>query len=469
MTRKKIFKPQSDILFVYPRRKKSQSRSRRTELFCPPDKSLSHRALFFAALSKHRWVIKNCLDAQDIDATLRLLSALGVRIRTRKKQSKTPIGVKSDLVVQSPGPRSFCEPVTPIDIGNSGTTARLGLGLLAGSSAGHVVLLGDASLSQRPMARVVAPLRLMGADIDGRQHGSLLPLAVRGGPLRSESLSIGIASAQVKSALLLAGVSIEGETTVELPVGSRDHTERCLQRLGADIRMAQSAGSEVINLIGPFEMPGGTFSIPADPSSAAFLITTALLVRQADETPFVLKHIVDNPTRLGFFYSLQRMGVDLAIVSQTRRSKVNYIEDVCDVVLQGERQQLKALQVSASDVPAMIDEVPLLMVLACFADGDSTFQGLSELRVKESDRLAKTIELIRMIGGKVLHRLDDVKVIGRGIRFVPKAFVFDAANDHRMAMLAATVAKAGAGRCKISGAASVNVSFPGFFAELEKI
>jgi 3-phosphoshikimate 1-carboxyvinyltransferase len=422
------------------------------DLRCPPDKSITHRAVMFAALAKGDSRIQHPLLGADCRSTMAAMSALGVTISID--------GVKGEVSVRSPGWDGWTSPAMPLDFGNSGTTTRLLAGLYAATPGLFVTCFGDASLSKRPMGRVVEPLRRAGAKISGRSGGGLLPLAIEGAKLKAMSHKVDKASAQVKSALVLAGLNTEGETTVTLPVGSRDHTEKMLRRFGAKLTTTTDGKTETISVTGPFRPAPGVFDVPGDPSSAAFLCVLGAI---AGDGELKVRRVLDNPTRTGFLTILDRMGAKVA--RQPSPDQGNVVEPVVDLTVRA-GAPLIAVDMEPTLAPTLIDEIPILAIAARFAKGTSRFRGLEELRVKESDRLAMTIALVTAAGGRAWAEGDDLFVEGTDAP-VP-AFTFDPDADHRLAMAAAVVAKVATGPCVIKDPDCVAVSFPDFFDVLAK-
>lgn len=427
-----------------------------TRLQCPPDKSVTHRSVMFAAMAEGRSLILDPLLGADCRSTMGVFRALGVNIREVSPPAQSGAGFA--LEVDSPGWSGWRSPLVPLDYGNSGTTARLLTGVFAASDGLFVTAFGDASLSQRPMARVVEPLRAQGAEIMGRDGGKLLPMAIRGRQLTPRASLVDKASAQVKSALLLAGLRCQGTTSVSLPAGGRDHTERMLRSMGAKIEVQQDLRAgvrhETITLVGPMTPRAGQYRIPGDPSSAAFLAAIAALASGS----ITISGVLDNPTRSGFVTVLRRLGVkiELGPIDPNAGS----LETMRDMLVLG-GSSLRGADFEAELAPSMIDEIPILAVVAAFAQGASRFRGLGELRVKESDRLSKTLELLHLAGAKAHAEGDDLIVAGGLNR--AEAFHYQPDYDHRLAMAASVLAKFAAGPCRIDEPECVTVSFPGYF------
>jgi 3-phosphoshikimate 1-carboxyvinyltransferase len=424
------------------------------EFVTPADKSLTHRAVMFACIAKGKSTIFEPLLGADCQSTIAAFQQLGCKIL----QSEP--GDKSCLKISSPGIAGFSNPTAPLNFGNSGTTARLMTGLLSSISHLTVSVFGDESLSVRPMSRVVDPLLQMGAAISGPSNGKFLPLTIKGTVLRAGSYEIDKASAQVKSALLLAGMGTSGVMTIRLPSGARDHTELLLLKLGAAIVVRQVDGIEEIQFTGPFDPPPIALEIPGDPSSAAFFAVLAAVLPGAK---IRLNKVLVNPTRTGYFSVLRRMGV---VIKERGLVNPNLMEACADVEFIGP-QALSPVTILSHEIPTLIDEIPILAVAALYALGESRFCGLGELRVKESDRLTATQNLILAAGGKAEILGDDLIITGQ--KMLRENITIDSLGDHRLAMAAGILAKTLRGESLIEGSAWVDVSFPGFFDTLNSI
>lgn len=431
---------------------------RKITILCGRDKSLTHRAIIFAAMANGVSVIKDPLLGQDCHSTIQCFEELGVKAELNSQTNS--------LTIHSNGLSAFQQPSKELDCGNSGTTARLLIGLFAAIPNLSLTLTGDESLSKRPMRRVVEPLKSLGAVIEGQNNADFLPLSIHGRKLQlpedQRRISIDKASAQIKSALLLAATQMEGDLELTLPAGSRDHTEIMLSKFGAKISRSQLQDEELIRFTGPWTPQAFHCKIPVDPSSAAFFAVYGLLRPQGE---LLLPEVLANPTRLGFLQVLQRMSKKISLFSEDDANK-ELLEPTCSLKVEG-GQNLTATNISAQEVPSLIDEIPILAVAAAFAKGKSSFYGLSELRVKESDRLEKTAELLTAAGAKVLINGDDFHIDGGLV--AAEGFHFDPAGDHRLAMAAAILAKRAKAPCRIKDPDCAFVSFPGFFEELERI
>jgi len=408
----------------------------------PGDKSIAHRAVMFNAAGRGEALVRGLPSGRDVASTLAAMARLGAVIERVGPDSVRVRG--RDLAFErAPG----C-----VDCENSGTTMRLLCGLLAGQQGLDATLVGDASLSRRPMRRVAEPLARLGALIETTEGHA--PLRIRGGGLQGAEVALVVPSAQVKSAVILAGLQARGTTVVVEPFPSRDHTERLLTAMGVDLI---AAGCRVEVRGGPLGLTCVDVAVPGDPSSAAFLLSAALIVPGSAVT---LEGVLLNPTRLGFFDVMARMGADV-------HSSVEGVvggEEVGTVTARFSR--LHAFDVAADEVPATIDELPLLAVLAAFADGVSTVRGAGELRVKESDRIAATAAMLGALGIYVEVFEDGFRVHGGTVRGGAR-IVTD--GDHRIAMSAAVAALGCTQGVTLDDAESVAVSFPEFFDVLARL
>lgn len=417
--------------------KRGRPRPLRGTLAIPGDKSISHRALIMGALGAGRSVAHGPNLGADVRATARALTALGAACEIDEDKAR--------CVVEGRGWGGLSEPDDVIDAGNSGTTIRTLLGVCSGVE-GISVLTGDDSLRTRPMLRVVAPLRQMGATIDGRDHGDRAPLVVRGGALEGVDVELPVASAQVKTALLLAGLHASGSTAVTEPAPSRDHTERMLDALGVQLdrsgtRVAVAGGQE----IRPFEAV-----VPGDISSAMFLVAAACTVPGSALT---LTGVGLNPTRRAALDVLVGMGAAL----RWEEEDPSLGEPVGRIEV--EHAPLHGISVDPALVPALIDEIPALAVVATQAEGETTFSGAGELRVKESDRIAELVRGLTALGADVEERADGMVV--RGPAALSGGEV-DSGGDHRIALALAVAGLAAAERVRVLGWSCVDTSFPEF-------
>jgi len=414
----------------------------------PGDKSISHRALLFGAIAEGTTTIEGLLPAEDPISTAACLRAMGAQI--------SPIENGKLISVEGVGLDGLKEPGEVLDCGNSGTTMRLMLGLLAGRNGRHFVLSGDASLRRRPMQRVGQPLALMGAEVRGRDGGNLAPLSVQGRQLHGAVVGTPVASAQVKSALLLAALTAEGKTTVIEPARSRDHSERMLQAFGADLDVGGEMGRHIT------VRPGATLTgqhvvVPGDISSAAFWLVAGALVPGADLT---VENVGLNPTRTGVLEVLEQMGARIEVLN--RRDVAG--EPVGD--LRVTHGPLKPFHFGEEVMPRLVDEVPILSVAACFCDGESRITGAKELRVKETDRLAVMARQLTAMGADIEEHPDGLTI--RGGRPL-KGAVLDSETDHRVAMSLAIAAMMAEGDSTLARSEAAAVSYPTFWDDLARL
>ena len=414
----------------------------------PGDKSISHRALILGAVAEGDTEVEGLLESADVLATAEAMTALGAPVeRCGSRRWR----------IRGRGIGGLREPETALDFGNSGTGARLTMGLVAGHSFA-ATFLGDASLSARPMGRVLEPLRRMGTAVIARS-GDRMPLSLRGAaqtqPIRYR---LPVASAQVKSAILLAGLGVPGTVTVLEPVASRDHTERMLRGFGADIEISREAdGTAVIRLAGRCRLDAQELRVPADPSSAAFLLVAALIVPESSVT---VPNVMLNPTRSGLIDTLREMGADITIDEVHEEGG----ERLADITARHSR--LKGVVVPARRAASMIDEYPVLAVAAAFAEGRTEMLGLGELRVKESDRLATIAAGLRANGVACREGAEALVVEGLA-GGVPGGGVVDTHLDHRIAMSFLTLGLGAAKPVTVDDTRMIATSFPGFVESLK--
>lgn len=440
----------------------------------PPDKSISHRAAIVAAMGESETVVRGYLDAADTRSTLAAVAALGAeviegeaaeaidakRVHTTQKASSSSRSDALDLRIRGAGLRG-AHPSPVIDVGNAGTLLRLLPGWLAGQPRGEWHLDGDESIRRRPVDRIVEPLSSMGATVEARED-RLPPLTVRGSELRGIEYRSPVASAQVKSCVLLAGLLAGGSTSVIERRPTRDHTERMLRAAGAAVT-AEDAGTPVtvhgelparrvtVEPVGALEP--GEISIPGDFSSAAFFIAAATLVRGSE---LRLDRVGINPGRIGLLGILTRMGAAIEVIETAAAGP----EPVATIVVRS--GPLMATRVGGGEVPLAIDELPLVGLAGCFAHGETVVSGAGELRHKESDRIATVVEGLRALGAEIEATEDGFAVTGGGLR----GGVLDAAGDHRLAMLGAIAGLASAEGVEVSGFDAAAVSYPAFAADL---
>lgn len=415
----------------------------------PGDKSVSHRSVMLGSIAEGVTEVSGFLAGDDPLATMAAFQAMGVNI---ERTSET------GLVIHGVGLHGLKKPAKTLDIGNSGTSIRLMSGLLSGQHFG-VTLDGDASIRKRPMKRVMEPLSKMGArlkDADGAGHA---PLAIEGLPagqkLQAIEYESPVASAQVKSAIILAGLYADGKTTVREPHPSRDHTERMLAHMGVEL----DHGDWGASIVGGVQPKAATIDVPADISSAAFFLVAALL---AGEGTLLLPKVGVNPTRDGIVEALKAMGANIKLENQRNLAG----EPVADLrVTQG---KLRGTTIGGALIPRLIDEIPAIAVAACFAEGTTTIQDAKELRVKETDRIATMVEELTKIGAKVEPRDDGMVIHGNPALRVPGC-TFKSHGDHRVAMSMALTSFRADAESTIEDIACVETSFPGFFELLAEV
>jgi len=419
----------------------------RGQLTAPPDKSISHRAALLAAMHDEPVRVENYLDAADTRSTLDALRSLGALVEQR------PDG----LVVRGSGLREAREGHDAIDVGNAGTLMRLLPGWLAAQDGRTYTLDGDASIRRRPIDRVAEPLRLMGAQVEATRE-RFPPLVVRGTRLRPIAYELPVASAQVKSCVLLAGLAASGTTTVTEPVLSRDHTERILRAAAVPV---QRDGRRV-TVTNTDELELETVRVPGDPSSAAFPITAALLVARSK---IVVGDVGANWTRTGYLRILERMGgVLVGDLEGPAADAIPPVEPITELDVRASR--LVGTVVEAGEVPLAIDELPLVALVGCFAEGDTVVHGAQELRVKESDRIAGVVDGLGGLGARIEATEDGFAVTGTGGL---RGGRLDARGDHRLAMVGAIAGLASREGVEVVGMEAAEVSYPGFAGDLERL
>jgi 3-phosphoshikimate 1-carboxyvinyltransferase len=422
----------------------------------PGDKSISHRALLLALLAEGESLIVAAGDGADVRSTASLIASLGAEVERLDEH-----GGRVDYRVRSPGGDALSEPAAVVDCGNSGTTARLAAGLLAGRPM-FAVLDGDASLRQRPMGRIVEPLRLMGARLDGREGATRLPLAITGrGSLAPISYRTPVPSAQVKSAILLAGLAADGETWIIESVATRDHTERMLRARGVAVDEGSAPdGRHTIRIAGPSAVRAIDETVPADPSAAAFWLVAGAMHPDAE---LVLEGVSTNPTRRAIIDVLRRMGADIEEHARPAPGGADG-EPLADLVVRS--SELRAVDLSPSDVAAAIDEIPVLALAATAASGVTHIRGAGELRNKESDRIAGIADGLAALGARIRVDGDDIEIKGGGPL---TGAVTETHDDHRLAMTFAIAGLVAGGETIVRRPGSAAVSYPGFFRELEGV
>lgn len=410
----------------------------------PGDKSISHRALMFAALAKGQSRISGLLEGEDVLATARIMEALGTHI---EKEDES-------YIVDGVGFRGVEKPLELLDCGNSGTSMRLLAGLLAGQQI-EATLIGDVSLSNRPMKRILTPLKEMGANVDAKD-GTYPPLVIRPATLKPITYELPVASAQVKSCVLLAGLCCDGETKVIETERSRDHTEKMLKAFGADIKVEDSNGKRVISIQGRPVLHATDVTVPADPSSAAFFIVAALITKGSK---LHLPNIMLNETRTGLITTLIEMGGDIQITNERSENG----EKIGDITVSS--SALQGIEVSAERAVSMIDEYPILCVAAACAQGHTKMNGIGELRVKETDRIAAMEAGLTSCGVKVSSTEESVTVTGTD-NIEPTSFI-QTHHDHRIAMSFLTLGLVSTQEIVIDDISMIKTSFPNFIDLME--
>lgn len=409
----------------------------------PGDKSISHRALILGALARGKSRISHCLDSADVRSTAACLRALGADVPA----------LSDDFCVTGKASRFLTSPRDAMECGNSGTTARLLAGVIAGAGLA-ATFVGDSSLSRRPMRRVAEPLRAMGARVSLAPHGGL-PMSVLAGPLHPIEWESKVASAQVKSAILLAALLSGVRASIREPHLSRDHTERMLVARGVGLHRDMAANAvelEAGQVLRPVDV-----IVPGDPSSAAFFVALAVMA-SAGELRMI--DVCLNETRMGFFDALRRMGADLEISGVREEGG----ERVGDIV--AKPSALAGITISASEVPSLIDELPLFACVAARATGASEVRGATELRVKESDRIATLVSNLRLMGAEASELPDGFRVVGSSKSLSGRATTN---ADHRIAMSFAILGALPANRIEVDDRECVAVSYPGFWRDLERV
>ena len=410
----------------------------------PGDKSISHRSLILNAMAHGTARVTGLSDGEDVMSTLACLRGMGAEIA----EGDSP----GEYTVIGRGP-TLEEPSDILDAGNSGTSMRLLSGLLAAQPF-LSVLTGDASLRSRPMRRIVEPLQRMGAQVTGRQDGSLAPLVIRGGSLRGVEYDLPVASAQVKSCILLAGLSADGDTVIHQPALSRDHTERMITAMGATVEEDGLALS-----LRPSPLRAVDISVPGDISSAAFWIVAGLC---HPDSRVVVRGVGLNPSRTGIIDALLAMGAGDSLQLVDERTEGG--EPVADLLVTP--AQLRGAEIGGDMIPRILDEIPILAVAACFAKGETVIRDAAELRVKESDRIATTVGELLRLGADIEAREDGMVIRGTG-RLTGAAC--ESHGDHRLAMAMAVCGVLADGETEVHGAADASVSYPTFWQHLDAL
>lgn len=411
------------------------------EISVPGDKSISHRAVMLSALCSGKSIIKGFLKGEDCISTINCCRRLGIEIEE----------TGGSVLVNGKGLYGLREPEDVMDAGNSGTTMRLMSGILAGQDFMSVIT-GDASLRRRPMTRVAVPLREMGASIDGRDGGRLAPLTIRGGKLKAINYSMPVPSAQVKSAVLLAGLYADGVTAVVEKTASRDHTERMLEYFGANIK-----NDNGIISLSRSELNGCEVNVPGDISSAAFFIAAAAALPGSE---LLVRNVGINPTRTGILDVLRDMGADISLENVRLVSG----EEAADIVVKG--RKLHGTTVNGGIIPRLIDEIPVIAAIAAVCEGETRITGAEELKVKESDRITAMVSEMKKLGIDITG-LEDGMIIKGPARI--SGGTVESYNDHRIAMSMAVCGLFAEAPVKVKDSECVAISFPGFEKKLQEI
>lgn len=423
--------------------KRGKVNSLQGELHIPGDKSISHRSVMFGAIAEGKTVIKNFLPGADCLSTIDCFKKMGVEIEQDN----------SNVTVYGNGLDQLSEPSELLDVGNSGTTIRLMLGILAGRPF-HTTVAGDDSIAKRPMKRVTDPLRQMGAKIDGRAGGEFTPLSVRGGNLTAIDFQSPVASAQIKSAVLLAGLQASGTTTVTEPHKSRDHTERMLSMFGVTLEESETS----VSIAGGQTLKAADVFVPGDISSAAFFLAAGSLVPNSE---IVLKNVGLNPTRTGIIDVLEKMGANLEIEPKDTGSGEPYGD------LKIKTASLKAAEISGDLIPRLIDEIPIIALLATQAEGTTVIKDAAELKVKETNRIDTVASELKKLGAHIEPTEDGIKIHGKTP--LTGGVAVSSHGDHRIGMMLGIAACICEHPIDISRPEAVSVSYPTFFDHIEKL
>ncbi|MGM7701673.1 3-phosphoshikimate 1-carboxyvinyltransferase [Pseudalkalibacillus sp. Hm43] len=408
----------------------------------PGDKSVTHRSIMFGGMAEGKTIVRDFLDSADCRSTMRCMKQLGVQIEQ----------LGSELHIVGVGRGGLKEPEHVLDVGNSGTTIRLMTGILAGAPI-YSVLVGDDSIHRRPMSRVVDPLRQMGADIHGREDGRLAPISIKGGKTRGIRYESPIASAQVKSALLLCGLNSEGTTTVKEPYVSRDHTERMLKSFGVEVMREGTS----VQIKGGQKLKGTDVQVPSDISSAAFFMVAAAITPGSS---IRLEKVGLNPTRTGIMDVLEKMGATYSISNEQTINE----EPIGDIDVS--YSKLRGTEINGEIIPRLIDEIPVIALLASQAEGITTIKDASELRYKETDRIAAITDQLKNIGIDIEPTEDGMIIHGKQ---KVKGGNADSLGDHRIGMMLAIASCISESPVTVRDVSAIGVSYPNFLNDLESL
>ncbi len=408
----------------------------------PGDKSISHRSVMFGSIAKGKTTVNGFLLGEDCLSTIDCFRKLGVEIEVDG----------TNVTIHSAGMDAWEEPKEVLYTGNSGTTTRLMLGILSGTKL-HTVMTGDASIGRRPMRRVADPLRLMGAKISGRNNGQFTPLAIQGSQLNAIDYTMPVASAQVKSAILLAGLRAEGTTIVREQEVSRDHTERMLRQFGATVDVQDG----VVSFKGGQQLQATHVNVPGDISSAAFFLVAGAIVPNSE---IVMKNVGVNPTRAGIIEVLEAMGADMSVQIEDDKAA----EPTATISIK--TSQLKATTIEGDIIPRLIDEIPIIALLATQAEGKTVIRNAEELKVKETDRITAVVTELKKLGANIEATDDGMIIHGPTILHGASLKTY---GDHRIGMMSAVAALISTSPIDIDDADCIAVSYPTFFEHVEEL
>lgn len=408
----------------------------------PGDKSISHRSVMLGAIAKGITEIEGFLMGEDCLSTISCFKKMGIEIEVTPQK----------VIVKGNGMKGLKEPESILDVGNSGTTIRLIMGILSAQNFTSVIT-GDSSIQKRPMDRVATPLKEMGAKISGRDNTVLAPLTIEGSPLKAIAYTLPVASAQVKSSIILGGIYAEGKTVITEPSLTRDHTEIMLSSFGGSI---SRKGNQITVNPAP-ELTGQKISVPGDISSAAYFIAAASILEGSD---VIINNVGVNPTRTGIIKALKEMGADICLLNQRNLSG----EAVADIKVKA--AALRGITLSGDIIPLMIDEIPVFAVAALFAEGKTIIKDAQELKVKESNRIAAMVTELKKMGANIVETSDGMIIEGG---FNLKGASMESYNDHRIAMSLAIAALKAEGSSIIKNGGCTNISFPDFYSILENV
>lgn len=418
-------------------------KSLKGELTIPGDKSISHRSVMFGAISRGKTTISNFLPGEDCLSTIACFRALGVDINMDDPDK---------VVINGKGFEGLKEPEEILDVGNSGTTIRLMMGILSGRPF-FSVIKGDASIGKRPMTRVTKPLSQMGAIIDGREKGEFTPLAIRGGNLKGIEYTLPVASAQVKSSILFAGLQAEGVTTIYEPSKTRDHTERMIRQFGGEV----TSDGLVVSVKGGQNLHGTDVYVPGDISSAAFFLVAGAVLPDSE---LILKNVGLNPTRTGIIDVMKEMGADMEIINQ----RGDEFEPIGDIIIR--TSSLKSTEIEGDMIPRLIDEIPVIALLATQAEGTTVIRDAEELKVKETNRIDTVVNELRKLGANI-EATDDGMII-RGRTSLTGGTV-SSHGDHRIGMMLAIAALLAKEPVYLENPDAISISYPEFFTHLQSV